>query len=185
MATQSRRGRRGSRRPAVRWVGVPVGSPALQGPEHRVAVVSGRASGLQGPQGSVPRARPALPSQQPTGRGPASPTPQRPSGVAARSHGPDGHEPHTHHGRRAARAPTAASHKAPAPPVVLVTPAWRPAPFPRWARRRPMAAVEHVTSRGGALGPAPSAPHARGSGAGHPTLHLNSIPLTDHFDVFT
>lgn len=40
----------------------------------------------------------------------------------------------THHGRRAASAPTAQSHKAPATPVVLVTPAGRPAPSLRWAQ---------------------------------------------------
>ena len=88
--------------------------------------------------------------------------------------------PQTHHGRRAASAPTAQSHKAPATPVVLVTTAGRPAPSPRWARRRPLAAGEHVTIRGGAFGPPLRAPTPRSwAGASLPLLlciwYLNTL----------
>lgn len=47
----------------------------------------------------------------------------------------------------AASAPTARNHTEPATPVVLVTPARRPAPASRWARRRPLARVRHVICR--------------------------------------
>lgn len=95
-------------------------------------------------------ALPGLTRPDPTLPGPAL---SRPAGFGSSPHPPLGAQ----HLRcpagagprltMAASAPTARSHTAPATPVVLVTPARRPAPASRWARRRPLARIRHVICR--------------------------------------
>lgn len=108
--------------------------------EHSVAVAPGQ-EGVPRPPGlPLPGARPARQPRRPRPglsarhrRHPPEPS-RQPRSDTARAGRLDPRGPQTHHGRRAANAPTAGSHKAPATPVVLVTPAERPAPSLRWAR---------------------------------------------------
>lgn len=126
--------------------------------------------GLTRPSPTLPC--PALP--RPAGRG-SSPHP--PLG-AQHLHRPAGAGPRL---TMAASAPTARSHTAPATPVVLVTPARRPAPASRWARRWPLARIHHVICRR-ALRPAhffwPHAALRRGLGVSG--LHTWSVPSWQH-----
>lgn len=130
---------------------------------------------------------PALPG--PASPGPARPCPAlpRPAGRGSSPHPPLGAQ-HLHRpagaGPRltmAASAPTARSHTAPATPVVLVTPARRPAPASRWARGRPLARIRHVICRR-ALRPAhffwPHAALRRGLGV--LGLHTWPVPSWQH-----
>lgn len=169
MASQARWDQKASRCPAAHRVGVPAEAQTFNA--ENAASRAPRAGGRSGPPGApLPPGppSPALP-RSPEGRSLASPRPRRrpPEPSSGRAGAQPGRGragwhnrlgPQTHHGRRAASAPTARSHKAPATPVVLVTPAGRPAPFPRWARRRPLAAFEHVMCRAVPFGPPPAPP---------------------------
>lgn len=145
VASQARRSQIASRCPVVHWMWGPGGvipavTQTFNDRERSVAVAPGQEGVPRPPGFPLPGARPARQPRRPRPgrsarprRHPPEPS-RQPRNDTARAGRLDPRGPQTHHGRRAANAPTAGSHKAPATPVVLVTPAGRPAPSLRWAR---------------------------------------------------